>query len=111
MDQKIIAGIGNIYSDEVLWFAKVSPFKRVGELKEGELKKIYSGIKSILKLAIKKRGESFSDYRTPEGKKGGFDPFRRVYKREGKTCFRCGSIIKREKIGGRSAHFCLKCQK
>jgi len=111
MNQEVIAGIGNIYSDETLWAARVHPFKDVSELKEEELKGIYQALKKILKKAIKLRGESISDYRDPVGRKGKFDKIREVYRREGEKCSRCGTEIKRAKIGGRSTHFCPKCQK
>jgi formamidopyrimidine-DNA glycosylase len=111
MDQEVIAGIGNIYSDEILWKAKIHPFKRVGKLSEEELKKIYKAMKEILPKAIEVGGESISDYRRPSGEKGGFDLLRKVYRREGEKCFRCGAKIKRVKLGQRSAHFCPVCQK
>ena len=111
MEQEVIAGIGNIYSDEILWQAKVHPFKDISKLKEEELKEIFSAMREILKKAIAARGESISDFRRITGEKGGFDPLRKVYRREGEKCPRCGTIIKRIKIGGRSAHFCPKCQK
>ena len=111
MDQEVIAGIGNIYSDEILFEARVHPLKDVSKLSERELKEIYRAMKKILKQAIKLKGESISDYRTPSGKRGGFDRLRRVYRREGEKCPRCGAIIKRIKLAGRSAYFCPKCQK
>ncbi|MGE4555156.1 MAG: DNA-formamidopyrimidine glycosylase [Candidatus Paceibacterota bacterium] len=111
MDQTVIAGIGNIYSDEILWEAKVHPLKQVQQLNEEELKTIYQAMKRILKKAIELKGESFSDYRRPSGEKGEFDKARKVYRREREKCYRCGSIIKKIKIGGRSAHFCPACQK
>jgi len=111
MDQKVIAGIGNIYSDEILFEARVNPFQLVFQLNPEELKKIYKAIIKILKIGIKSKGESISDWRTVEGKKGLFDNYRRVYQREGEKCSRCKSMILRRKIGGRSAHFCPKCQK
>lgn len=111
MDQTVIAGIGNIYSDEILWEAKVHPLKQVQQLNEEELKTIYQVMKRILKKAIELKGESFSDYRRPSGGKGEFDKARKVYRREGEKCYRCGSIIKKIKIGGRPAHFCPACQK
>jgi formamidopyrimidine-DNA glycosylase len=111
MDQEVIAGIGNIYSDEILWQAKIHPFKDIERLSDEEIKEIYSAMKEILKKAIAARGESISDFRRITGEKGGFDPLRKVYRREGEKCPRCGTIIKRIKIGGRSAHFCPKCQK
>ncbi len=111
MDQEVIAGIGNIYSDEILWQAKIHPLKKVEKLKESELKEIFKAMKTILKKAISLGGESISDYRRPSGEKGNFDKYRKVYKREGERCFRCQSEIKRIKISGRSAHFCPSCQK
>jgi formamidopyrimidine-DNA glycosylase len=111
MDPSVIAGIGNIYSDEVLWEARVHPLRKVSELSEGELGRIYKAIRKILPLAVKLQGESFSDYRTPSGEKGGYDDERKVYQREGAKCSRCGGEIKRIKVGGRSAHFCSRCQK
>jgi formamidopyrimidine-DNA glycosylase len=111
MDQNVISGIGNIYSDEILWQAKIHPFKDISKLREEELKEIYLAMREILKKAIAAKGESISDFRRITGEKGGFDPLRKVYRREGEKCSRCGTIIKRIKIGGRSAHFCPTCQK
>jgi formamidopyrimidine-DNA glycosylase len=111
MDQSVIAGIGNIYSDETLWRTKIHPFKDVSRLSQKELKKIYQAIQKILKQAVEVKGESISDYRLLSGEKGGFDSLRKVYRRKGEKCSRCGAIIKRVKIGGRSAHFCPNCQK
>lgn len=111
MDQNIIVGIGNIYSDEILWEAKTHPFKDISKLSETEFKKIYLAIKKILPLAIKLKGESISDYRRPSGEKGYYDKARKVYRKKGESCPRCRTVIKRVKMGGRSAHFCPKCQK
>jgi formamidopyrimidine-DNA glycosylase len=111
MDQEVIVGIGNIYSDEILWRAKIHPFKDISKLSKIESKKIYLAIKKILPLAIKLGGESISDYRRPSGEKGFYDKARKVYRREGEKCPVCGGIIKRVKIGGRSAHFCPNCQR
>ncbi len=111
MDQNFISGIGNIYADEVLWSAKIHPLRRVEDLKEKELKTIFRAIKAILKKALRLRGTSIDDYRDSEGRRGGYDKVRYVYQREGEPCPRCGAKIRRIKIGGRSAHFCPKCQK
>lgn len=111
MDQKTIAGIGNIYSDEILFKAKIHPQKELKDIKENDLKRIYFSMKEILKKAIILGGESISDYRKPDGKKGNFDKIRRVYRRENQPCFLCKSKIKRIKIGGRSSYFCPHCQK
>jgi formamidopyrimidine-DNA glycosylase len=111
MDPKVIAGIGNIYSDEILFQSRIHPFKLVPDLKEKELKIIYKNIIKILKKGVELRGESFSDWRTIDGKKGLFDDYRKVYRREGEKCCFCKKMIVRKKIGGRSAHFCSNCQK
>ncbi len=111
MDQTVIAGIGNIYSDEILWQAKIHPFKEVKGLGDEEIKKIYRAMREILSKAIELGGESISDFRRPSGEKGGFDVLRKVYRREGEKCLRCGTEIKRKKMGGRSAHYCPNCQK
>lgn len=111
MDQNVFAGIGNIYADEILWFAKIHPFVRVEKLSEKDSRNIYKYTKEILKEAIKLRGTSISDYRDPEGRAGGYDKIRRVYRRAGEKCPRCGALIKRLKLGGRSSHFCPECQK
>lgn len=110
MDQNVISGIGNIYSDEILWEAKILPLRDAINLSGKELKEIYLAAKKILKMAIKLRGESFSDFRDLQGKRGNFDKMRKVYRREGESCSRCGASIKRVKIGGRSAHYCPVCQ-
>ncbi|MEK7658359.1 MAG: bifunctional DNA-formamidopyrimidine glycosylase/DNA-(apurinic or apyrimidinic site) lyase [Patescibacteria group bacterium] len=111
MNPEIIAGIGNIYSSEALWHAKIHPEKEIQKLNGKELKNIYNSIKKVLELGVKLGGESFSDYRKPDGSKGNFDTERRAYKREGQKCHRCGTKIKRIKFGGRSAFFCPHCQK
>tara|TARA_Y100000310_G_scaffold85265_1_gene82097 strand:+ start:12694 stop:13569 length:876 start_codon:yes stop_codon:yes gene_type:complete len=111
MDQKVLVGIGNIYSSEILWKAKINPFKGVLKLTEKEIKEIYLALKEILKKAVKLRGESFSDFRDIDGYRGSFDQYRKVYRRENEKCRRCGNKIKRLKVKGRSAYFCPKCQK
>lgn len=111
MNQEVIAGIGNIYSDEALWRAKIHPFKDVSRLKDKELKNLYQTIQEVLKKGIELQGESISDYRDIEGKRGRFDQFRKIYRREGEKCSRCGTTIKRLKINSRSAHFCPQCQR
>lgn len=111
MNPEIIAGVGNIYSSEALWQAKIHPLKNVAELSESELKNFYSALQKVLKLGVNLGGESFSDYRKPDGSKGDFDSERKAYKRENEPCSRCGTKIKRIKIGQRSAFFCPFCQK
>ena len=111
MDQTKIAGIGNIYSDEILWEAKINPKRPANSLKENELKNLYQAIKKILRKAINAQGSSIIDWRKINGSKGDYGEIRKVYRREGKKCFRCGSIIKKIKFGNRSSYYCPKCQK
>ena len=111
LDQRLIAGIGNIYRSEILFSAGVNPKRKVSSLKEEEIEKIFKAIKSILKKAIRMRGTSDSDYRDTEGKPGNFQKVLNVYRREGERCKKCkGGKIKREKLGQRSVFFCPKCQ-
>jgi len=112
LNQKYIAGIGNIYADEILFEAKVLPSKRINSLKEEEIKKIYQAIKKILKKAVRYRGTTFYSYTDARGQKGNFTKFLKVYKREKKKCLKCkkGLIIK-TKIAGRGTRYCNECQR
>lgn len=111
LNQKILAGIGNIYSDEILWYAGINPLRTAASLKEPELKKIYSAARRVLYRAIGAGGTSARDYLKPDGSKGGYYKIRKVYQRAGEKCSRDNAIIKRIKVGQRSAHFCPKHQK
>ncbi len=108
MDQSIIAGIGNIYSDEILWRAGVHPERKVSKIKEEELKKIFKAMKELLKKGINFGGDSMSDYRNIYGLPGKFQLHHEAYRRTGEKCRKkgCKGIITRKIIGGRSAHFC-----
>jgi len=110
MDQKFIAGIGNIYSDEILYAAKIHPLRHVKTLGNKEIEQIFQNIRKILHLAIKHQGSSVEYYVDVCGKKGNFVKYHQVYQKEGQKCSRCGKIIKRIKLAGRSAHYCPKCQ-
>ena len=111
MDQTFIAGIGNIYSDEILFNAKVHPLRQVKTLSGKEIQQIHQNIKKILEKAIQHRGTTEQYYRDACGREGDYTKYLQIYRREGEKCSRCGSIIKRVKLAGRSAHFCPKCQK
>jgi len=112
MDQNIISGIGNIYADEILFIAKVHPLSRTEKLNDKKLKQIFNAVKKILKKAVKLRGTSTYDYRDTAGKPGHYGKARLVYQRKDEKCpNRCGGIIRKVKIGQRSAHFCPICQK
>ena len=111
MDQNLIAGIGNIYMSEILFDAGILPSRAAEKINTSERKKLYNSIKKILKKAVKLRGTSDSDYRDTSGAPGNFQKVLRVYRREKQKCKKCGTIIKRIKIGQRSAFFCPRCQK
>ncbi|MDP3763989.1 MAG: DNA-formamidopyrimidine glycosylase, partial [bacterium] len=112
MDPTFIAGIGNIYADEILWASCLHPLSRVENLKEKDLKIIYGHMVKILKKAIKHQGSSMDDYRMPSGEKGSFQDLQNAYQKTGEKCKKKdGGIMERLKLGGRSAHFCPKHQK
>lgn len=110
LDQSLIAGIGNIYADEILFASRVSPLRKVGSLKEKEQKNIFENIIKILRLAVAKRGTTFSDYVDAEGKSGGFLKLLKVYSRNGEKCVNCSNKIIKIKVAGRGTHYCPKCQ-
>jgi formamidopyrimidine-DNA glycosylase len=111
MDQRVVAGIGNIYASELLFRAGVRPNHVAVSLDRSAVRRIITATKAVLREAIRHRGSSISDYRDGEGKEGGFQTRFRVYDREGKPCGRCRSVIIREIRGGRSAFFCPTCQR
>jgi formamidopyrimidine-DNA glycosylase len=108
MDQELISGIGNIYSDEALWSSSIHPLTKAKDIKEKDLKSLYKSVLKVLKKSIAVGGDSMSDYRNPLGEKGGYQRIQQVYGREGEKCKLrgCAGVIKRIKVGGRSAHFC-----
>ena len=112
MDQNLIAGIGNIYSDEALWRAGIHPRSRPGKLSNAQTSKLFKARRTVLTAGIKFSGDSDFNYRDVKGEKGKYQFHHQAYGREGKKCSRRdGGIIKRLKLGGRSAHFCPKHQK
>lgn len=110
LNQKLVAGIGNIYVDEILFKAGVGPTRVAGEIKENEMERIFKASEEILKKAIKYRGTTFSDYVDSKGEKGNFTKLLKVYGRDGKECKKCGKTIKKIKVGGRGTRYCPKCQ-
>ena len=113
MDHYIIAGIGNIYSDEILWASKIHPERKISSLSDTDIKEILKWIKKLLSKGIDFGGDSMSDYRNPLGEKGNFQNHHNTYRRTGKPCLRkgCEGKIVRKIVGQRSAHFCDICQK
>ena len=111
LDQTIVAGIGNIYADESLYSAGILPFREAQTIKKNELSKLKESIITVLKKSIGSGGTTFSDFRDLEGENGNFGLQTNVYRRTGKECHKCGSLIERKKITGRRTHWCPKCQK
>ncbi|MFH0846328.1 MAG: DNA-formamidopyrimidine glycosylase [Patescibacteria group bacterium] len=111
LDQKWIAGIGNIYRSEILFDAGICPERLGKNLNENERKKIYNSMQKILKKAVKMRGTSDVDYRDTDGKKGSFQNFLKVYRRTGEKCVGCGGLVQTKKMGQRGVFYCKKCQK
>ena len=113
MDQTVLAGIGNIYSDEALWLASIHPKSTPKKLPEKNLKELFESVKTVLAKGIDFGGDSMSDYRRIDGTPGEFHHTHNAYRLTGTKCKKphCGGMIQREMIGGRSAHFCDKHQK
>lgn len=110
LNQKFLSGVGNIYSDEILWRVRVHPLTAADRLKEKDLENMYDALVDVLKKAVQLEGTSIDDYRRPDGVKGGFEKELDVYFQEGKECPRCGDEIERIKVGSRSARLCPTCQ-
>jgi formamidopyrimidine-DNA glycosylase len=110
LNQAVVRGIGNIYADESLWRAKIHPEKIGTQLKDDELRRLHRAVQHILREAIRLRGSSISDYVDLDGGRGEFQQKHRAYQHDGKKCFRCGTIIRRIIVAGRSSHFCPQCQ-
>jgi formamidopyrimidine-DNA glycosylase len=112
LDQSVVAGIGNIYADESLFYAKVNPARLVGSLTDKEFKALYSGVRQSMNQSIASGGSSLKNYVDSSGKKGDYlDKFAQVFKREGKPCPRCGHEIIKTRVAGRGTHVCPVCQK
>lgn len=113
MDQQAIAGLGNIYSDEILFAACIHPARPASTLTSDEVKNLHRSIRAILRKAVKYRGTTAKDqrYRDSFGRTGSFQDLLQVYQHRGKPCVRCGTSIESRRIGGRTASFCPICQK
>ncbi|MFA4904940.1 MAG: bifunctional DNA-formamidopyrimidine glycosylase/DNA-(apurinic or apyrimidinic site) lyase [Candidatus Margulisiibacteriota bacterium] len=110
LNQKFLAGVGNIYASEALFLAGINPKRRAGSLKFAEVKKLHKSLREVLLAGIKYRGTSVSDYRDASGRIGGYQHRLKVYDREGRFCKKCRSKIRRIVIGQRSTFFCPHCQ-
>lgn len=110
LNQQLVAGLGNIYVDEICFFAGVRPTKRVNRLTKKEIDKLHKGCEVIIKSALKNRGTSFSDYRDAKGEKGNNQFSLKTYGRVGKPCYYCGNKIVKITLSGRGTSYCRKCQ-
>jgi formamidopyrimidine-DNA glycosylase len=111
LEQRLVAGLGNIYADEVLWKAKIHPKQPGNTLLNEEVSLLHQAIIKTLAQAIEKGGTTIHSYKNAWGKAGHFQSELKVYKRAGKSCFRCGAKIEKIQLAGRGTHYCPNCQK
>jgi formamidopyrimidine-DNA glycosylase len=111
LDQTVLAGVGNIYADEALFTAGIRPTKPASALAKPAVARLHRGIRDVLLIALGDRGSSFSDYVDASGQQGAHQLNVKVFRRTGGPCYACGSEIRRIKVGGRSTHYCPRCQK
>ncbi|MEN8376611.1 MAG: DNA-formamidopyrimidine glycosylase, partial [Gemmatimonadota bacterium] len=111
LDQRFVAGVGNIYANEALFLAGVRPRRGARTLRKRDVEKLRGALRDVLRRAIKARGTTLSDYRDGSGEEGGFQQKLLVYGRQGEPCSRCGTPIKRIVLSNRSAFYCPECQR
>jgi formamidopyrimidine-DNA glycosylase len=111
LDQRRLAGVGNIYADEALWRARIDPRRHAGELDASEVRALHRGIRAALKAGIARQGATLRDYRTPDGGSGSMQHEFKVYGREGDPCERCGHPIEKIRVAGRGTWYCPACQR
>jgi formamidopyrimidine-DNA glycosylase len=110
LDQRRLAGVGNIYADEALWRAQIHPARPAGGLTQTEIAALHRGIRAALRAGIARQGATLRDYRTPDGASGAMQHEFKVYGREGDPCERCGTPIEKMRAAGRGTWFCPTCQ-
>lgn len=111
LDQKIVAGVGNIYVDEILYASKVSPLRKTYELTDAQIKALHVNMRNILFSGIKHRGTTIVSWEDLHGRKGGFQEHLRVVSKEKEVCARDGHAITKMKAAGRTTYYCPACQK
>jgi formamidopyrimidine-DNA glycosylase len=111
LDQTFLAGLGNIYADETLYLSRIHPRKLTDRISIAKLENLHKNMRRVLKKAIRLMGTSVDSYAGVDGEPGGYQKYLLAYGREGLPCKRCGSKIRREKIGSRSAQYCPRCQR
>ena len=110
LDQSIVAGLGNIYVDEVLWETKIHPLSQANTIPAEKIVQLHDNINSLIELAIAERGTTIHTYLDANGKTGGFQRMLQVYGHKGEPCVRCGTPLEKIKVNGRGTTFCPKCQ-
>ena len=110
LDQALVAGVGNIYADESLFMSRIAPHTPSGRLKPAQLQRLHSALVEVLTTSIGAGGTTFSDFRDLTGTNGNYGNAAWVYRRSGEPCRVCGGPIRRDKLGGRSSHWCPSCQ-
>ena len=110
LDQTVLRGVGNIYADESLWRAKIHPAKLGASINNKQAGILHHALQDILKKAIVMRGSSIANFVDGEGRPGEYQQHHRAYGREGEKCYRCGALIRRAMVAGRSSYFCPRCQ-
>src|SRR5436309_14773713 len=111
LDQRTLAGVGNIYADEALWRARIDPRRTAGELDVPEIRALHRGVRRALEAGIARQGATLRDYRKPDGSAGAMQHEFKVYGRGGEPCPRCGTPIEKTRVGGRGTWFCPGCQR
>jgi formamidopyrimidine-DNA glycosylase len=110
LDQRLFAGVGNIYADEALWWARIHPLRPGGDLDAAEVQELVRGVRRALRTGISRQGSTLSQYRGSDGAPGRMQHEFRVYGREGEPCSRCGTPIEKTRAGGRGTWYCPGCQ-
>jgi formamidopyrimidine-DNA glycosylase len=110
LDQRTVAGVGNIYADEALWRASVHPLTPAAELTPDEVKAVHSAVRSVLNTGIRRQGSTLRDYQLPDGSSGTAQDRFKVYGRGGDPCLRCGTPIDKIRVAGRGTWYCPRCQ-
>jgi formamidopyrimidine-DNA glycosylase len=110
LDQRTLAGMGNIYVDEALWRAKVHPLRAAESLDRNELRRLHKAVRAALEAGIARQGSTLRDYALPDGGSGSMQHEFKVYGREGEPCDRCGTPISKTRVAGRGTWFCPTCQ-
>jgi formamidopyrimidine-DNA glycosylase len=110
MNQSFVAGVGNIYADEILWRARIDPRRKADTLNQEEVVRLYHALRGALRDGIMHEGASINWYRKPDGTTGGYQAYFNVYDKDGSPCSRCKTPIKKIRVGQRGTHFCPVCQ-